>query len=357
MEVPTTRTFGEVPVADFIRSDLEFVLQQIKIAEHHTAGGGQLDDLVGNDVDSNGNPLQVSSPVLPFGLRTVSGIYNNISSAARVNWGAADQDFLELVPHQFLPNYVPTAPDPDGPAGPLTPGSVIDPEPREISNLVVDQTINNPSAVEAALGYYEVAAAEADAIRGLSDALQQAKVTGIGEQAAFDALLARMESNDVVFAVNTNAIGEQIEGVLVLPNVAPDEGLSAPFNSWFTFFGQFFDHGLDLVNKENNGSVVFIALAEDDPRFNPLTPQPELHGAVAVGKGRRRQLAQRHQPVRRPEPDLQLASLAPGLPARIRDRGRRAGPDRPADRGRQRRHGHLGRRQGAGRDNARHPAH
>ena len=272
MEVPTTRTFGEVPVADFIRSDLEFVLQQIKIAEHHTAGGGQLDDLVGNDVDSNGNPLQVSSPVLPFGLRTVSGIYNNISSAARVNWGAADQDFLELVPHQFLPNYVPTAPDPDGPAGPLRPGSVMDPEPREISNLVVDQTINNPSAVEAALGYYEVAAAEADAIRGLSDALQQAKVTGIGEQAAFDALLARMESNDVVFAVNTNTIGEQIEGVLVLPNVAPDEGLSAPFNSWFTFFGQFFDHGLDLVNKENNGSVVFIALAEDDPRFNPLTP-------------------------------------------------------------------------------------
>ena len=38
-------------------------------------------------------------------------------------------------------------------------------------------------------------------------------------------------------------------GTLPIPNVAPDAGLSAPFNSMFTFFGQFFDHGLDLVNK------------------------------------------------------------------------------------------------------------
>ena len=32
-------------------------------------------------------------------------------------------------------------------------------------------------------------------------------------------------------------------------NVTPDAALSAPFNSWFTFFGQFFDHGLDLVHQ------------------------------------------------------------------------------------------------------------
>ena len=44
--------------------------------------------------------------------------------------------------------------------------------------------------------------------------------------------------------------------VFFIPNVAPDEGLSAPFNSWFTFFGQFFDHGLDLVNKGGNGTVI-----------------------------------------------------------------------------------------------------
>ena len=52
--------------------------------------------------------------------------------------------------------------------------------------------------------------------------------------------------------------------VFFIPNTAPDEGLSAPFNAWFTFFGQFFDHGLDLVDKGGNGTV-FIPLQPDDP--------------------------------------------------------------------------------------------
>ena len=51
---------------------------------------------------------------------------------------------------------------------------------------------------------------------------------------------------------------------LFIENVATDVGLSAPFNSWFTLFGQFFDHGLDLVSKGGNGTVV-MPLAADDP--------------------------------------------------------------------------------------------
>ena len=41
-----------------------------------------------------------------------------------------------------------------------------------------------------------------------------------------------------------------------IPNVTPDGGISAPFNTWFTLFGQFFDHGLDFVNKGGNGQVI-----------------------------------------------------------------------------------------------------
>ena len=55
--------------------------------------------------------------------------------------------------------------------------------------------------------------------------------------------------------------------VFLISNSTPDEGLSAPFNSWFTFFGQFFDHGLDLVTK-NDSEVVFIPLQSDDPLFS-----------------------------------------------------------------------------------------
>ena len=32
---------------------------------------------------------------------------------------------------------------------------------------------------------------------------------------------------------------------LFIPNVTTDVGLSPPFNSLFTIFGQFFDHGVD----------------------------------------------------------------------------------------------------------------
>ena len=48
--------------------------------------------------------------------------------------------------------------------------------------------------------------------------------------------------------------------------------MSAAFNAWMTFFGQFFDHGLDLVNKGGNGTI-FIPLQPDDPLFNPLEPR------------------------------------------------------------------------------------
>ena len=77
-----------------------------------------------------------------------------------------------------------------------------------------------------------------------------------------------------------SASGQTIAGLpqsLFIPNVTPDVGLSAPFNSLFTFFGQFFDHGLDLITKGGNGTV-FIPLQPDDPLYVPGGPD-QLHGA------------------------------------------------------------------------------
>src|SRR5262249_23096166 len=63
--------------------------------------------------------------------------------------------------------------------------------------------------------------------------------------------------------------------VFFIPNVTPDVGLSAPFNTWMTFFGQFFDHGLDLVTKGGNG-FIFVPLQPDDPLFNPALGAPNF---------------------------------------------------------------------------------
>src|SRR3712207_1136740 len=209
---------AEASAATLIKSDLEFVLQQIKVAEAHSAGGAL----------SGPGPLQVANPLFPYGLRTVDGRDNNLLPGQR-DFGAADTLFTRLTPPGFLAAD-PISFDPDGP-GPVaagdrtsyaqTSGMVEDAQPRQISNLIVDQTAGNPAAVEAAALNPGATASDHDA----------------------------------------NPATPELH---VLPNQAPDEGLSAPYNSWFTLFGQFFDHGLDLVTKGNSGTV-FVPLQADDP--------------------------------------------------------------------------------------------
>ncbi len=209
---------SEAEAVTLIKSDLDFMLQQIKIAENHAAGN----PLVGT------GPLQVSNPLFPYGLRTVDGRSNNLLPG-QDNFGAADQRFPRLTSALFREGEI--APDLDGPgpmtAGPThyeqTSGIVWDSRPRTISNLIVDATPNNPAAA--------ATAAQTD-----------------GSAQVDDGNPATPPSSDPFF----------------IPNRTPDEGLSAPYNSWFTLFGQFFDHGLDLVNKGGNGTVM-VPLKDDDP--------------------------------------------------------------------------------------------
>jgi Ca2+-binding RTX toxin-like protein len=57
-----------------------------------------------------------------------------------------------------------------------------------------------------------------------------------------------------------------VNGTITIENRSPDIGLSPSFNGWMTFFGQFFDHGLDLVSKGGSGTV-FVPLMPDDPLY------------------------------------------------------------------------------------------
>ncbi len=85
--------------------------------------------------------------------------------------------------------------------------------------------------------------------------------------AAHDLTVIDLEAARVVRDAALEPLGIAMDGDNVqIQNVSPDVGLSAPFNSWFTLFGQFFDHGLDLVNKGGSGTV-FIPLQPDDPLY------------------------------------------------------------------------------------------
>jgi Ca2+-binding RTX toxin-like protein len=207
-----------------IRSDLEFILAQIQRGE---ANASRIDTTIGSPTFGlliGGARLDslIANPLLPEGVRRVDGTFNNLL-VGQENFGAADQPFPRLL-QPFLRPGTPVTVDLDG-GGPSavngatdyvqTSGLVFDTQPRLASNLIVDQSPRNPAAVAAAQ---------------LSDPLA-----------------APGPSNSYF-----------------IPNVATDTGLSAPYNSWFTLFGQFFDHGLDLVNKGGRGTVV-MHLAEDDP--------------------------------------------------------------------------------------------
>ena len=190
-------------MADFSKSDLEFILQQIFIAEAHADGASLIDLLPNSQV--------------PFGLRTVDGSYNNLVTG-QSEFGAADNSFLRLLSPSFSGDYAGT-------------GTVTDSQPRTISNLIVDQTANNPAAVEANGGAAPVISPGIDGVFGTADDTE----------------------------------------VFFIPNVSPDVGLTAGFNAWMTFFGQFFDHGLDLVTKSSS-DFVFIPLQPDDPLFVEGSP-------------------------------------------------------------------------------------
>ena len=134
----------------YIRSDLEFILKQIKIAEAHADG-----------VPLYGAPnALIPTYNLAWGLRTVDGSYNHLLNPTL---GAADHPFPELLDPSYRPaegtpldmngpapgGVVPTAPNYNPSNSPNN--IVLDPSLRTISNLIVDQTLDNPAAIMIAL--------------------------------------------------------------------------------------------------------------------------------------------------------------------------------------------------------------
>ncbi|MBU1210059.1 MAG: hypothetical protein KJ587_02155, partial [Alphaproteobacteria bacterium] len=135
------------------------------------------------------------------------------------------------------------------------------------SNLTAQLTASQTAAagdVATATTVLQTADAEVVTAQGQFDAAESA---ASGAQATADAAQATLDTTLETYGVELEA-----DGSLVILNVAPDEGLSAPFNSWFVLFGQFFDHGLDLINKGGNGTV-YVPLQPDDPLYDPNSPQ------------------------------------------------------------------------------------
>ncbi|MGY2874413.1 Ca2+-binding RTX toxin-like protein/methionine-rich copper-binding protein CopC [Marmoricola sp. URHA0025 HA25] len=217
--------------------DLSFILKQIRIAERHAATltpAEPCGTLVGPA------KYQIPDRLTSYGLRTVDGSCNDLFPD-RTGFGAADQQFPRLTSPRFrdadpassfpvplLPGSVQAG----GGTSYSTLGDVVDSQPRTISNLIVDQTSTNPAAVAAA------------------------------------GFPVRTQNNTGLFVCGSPGAPAAPDCVpehktLFIPNVTTDVGLSPPYNSLFTFFGQFFDHGVDQTVK--SGATVYVPLKDDDP--------------------------------------------------------------------------------------------
>ncbi|CAB4338762.1 MAG: hypothetical protein F2839_04150 [Actinobacteria bacterium] len=184
-----------------------------------------------------------------WGLRQVDGQCNNITNVVAQEaptavvdatspaapdtsaWGAADQQFPRLSP-SALSNSDAYTLSPAQSAYQDPTDYVKDATPRIISNMVSDQSDDNLAAIAA------------------SDVANE---TLYGDSATYE--------NSI------NATTSEVRRVAKIPNVTTDFNSSAGFNSWMTNFGQFYNHGVNLIPK--SGKSVYIPLQQDDPLYVP----------------------------------------------------------------------------------------
>ncbi len=249
--------------------DLQYMLKQIKIAEATSIGYTAAPKTTLDSIIAAYGGDAISAALLPAGLRTVDGTFNNLLIAptgtfgtpgynpGTSQFGAADTLFPRLT-NPIFQNVNGPGIDFNGDGiidvinhnygdASAAPGtqirSVADTDPRTISNLIVDMSINNPAAIAAYLG----------------------------NPISLEQFAADHPGMNPVAPGGIINVGIDLEvtniDLATIPNQSPDIGLSPGFNSWMTFFGQFFDHGLDLVTKGANGTI-YIPLTADDPLYN-----------------------------------------------------------------------------------------
>ena len=240
---------------ELTQSDIEFIYQQILIAEAHPDGTGTLCTAPNRLTNALACPNQIINTALPFGLRQTNGQNNNLVDGKAL-YGSADRVFPRLTTPRFG-GADPLFFDPDGP-GPKKVGDptsyaqnngfVVDANPRMISNLISDQTERNPAAA--------AAAAET-----------------IGHGFGSGTVLVDHDRNP--------ATPNMVQ--YTLPNVAPDAGFSASYNSLFTLFGQFFDHGLDLAQYGTVISVYYVVMFAADVPTSILADRLGRRAMLVLG--------------------------------------------------------------------------
>ncbi len=254
---------------------------------------------------SSSNVLDILGQSFPTvtnfsGLRNISGEYNNLNSGdPALYWGVADHPFIRLVPANFA-DYMTMVPE-----------MVLDPLTMQYS---VHRDASGDIVFTNDLANYAPYTTVYDAApRMISQTITTGGVTlmtydtgGVvfWDQASYDAggVYKTMIDNwntaatawnnanpdDLRMVINP---ATQVEGAAVVIDLgevgqignpdyqnpdsseffvgATNPGV-APVNGWFALFGQFFDHGLDFVDKSSAYGKIIIPLDPSDPLYGAI---------------------------------------------------------------------------------------
>ena len=227
-----------------------------------------------NVVDVLGHSFPTSTTLV--GLREQTGVHNNLNAGEPTQeWGVSGATFIRKVPADFW-HYVSGVE--------YTPGATVtDASPRMISRTI---TTGGMVLLEDAAGQIVYWSSEryasepdyaavidawntdpANAQRQIDTAHQidgAAVVVDRGVVGQIGQIDFQNPENGEVF------VGSQNPGV-------------APTNGWFALFGQFFDHGLDFIDKSSAYGKVIIPLSVDDPLYRaPGTFGPSDPGNTKI---------------------------------------------------------------------------
>ncbi len=243
------------------------------------------------------------------GIRDVSGLNNNLLKV-NAEWGAVDQPFVRTVPANYANYTQAVAPGVTGSYGnknggfdlnyyapgvqyaaatnytPVVTGSgetaivalqnVVDYTPRMISRTTTTAGATPLLDADNHIVNWDPARYENDAIyMDLVDGYG-VDISTLVEGAAIITnygLLETLGHKDYQKTPGTAGSDEFFIG-------AENPGV-APTNGWFALFGQFFDHGLDFVDK-SSGKTIKIALAVDDPLYGVIGPDGRPATSITI---------------------------------------------------------------------------
>jgi Ca2+-binding RTX toxin-like protein len=200
----------------------------------------------------------------PAGFRILHGFLNNLTGTladpAPWSWGAADEPFVRLTPAQY--------------------------------NHYVHQVLGDHPAVSAYSAAYAAAHPSAPPLPGLEDSTARyadpsktvidytprmitqtisSSYMDHGAGVADSAFVRTDIATDTITETITYSLDGQItgtatidEGIIRNQNTLPGDPSTSGI---FTLFGQFFDHGLDFIDKGGQGSKIIIVLDPSDPLY------------------------------------------------------------------------------------------